>query len=242
MRTNIAELNKLEAAPFDEDRLRDFVEPDSDLHGHLWHNEYLNEDVNLNLVVGHDQWLVRSYTWREALHNSEKILVNLERCANNPEFYLESFEGSDIYYISYQGHYYIDTEGFHRTIIARYLAHYNGHEPIIRNARVRRIVFNTYRLELLNRLDSILKTFPHLERIPLRSVKERIDDDTKCIQISNNYFKYRNFHPEHEHYEIKFSFAELEAVIRELEKGDKGFLNFFAPNKYQRALSLNKLF
>lgn len=126
MRTDLLALHDDEPAPFAQDvlvTLSDYLER---------HGIYLSPKstshqggVPLDSIVGHSQ-IYGAFTWEQGLYGQgfKRMRDALSKVASNPRYYVSPTTKAAMSFIKIGDDYFID-EGKHRTVTARFLAHYN---------------------------------------------------------------------------------------------------------------------
>ena len=168
IKTNIQALNKQNPAPFSNDIIYNY---DTYLRKNGIYlkdsSERYMSSIPLDQVVGIDQMYGDDSTWGQCLEGRwlkrlERGLIELE---NNPQYYLSDCELKNLSFLKIEDKYFIST-GKHRTIIARFLAHFNpevfsGRSPF-ELAKVTEYFVDTEYASFKKRFDAIADSYPSL--------------------------------------------------------------------------------
>lgn len=134
IKTNIQELQSRFPAPFSTQKLVNY--------GEYLHNERITlrhhsintmGEVPLSQVIGIDQ-LHGDISWADLLSGRglKKLRENLERLERNPHYYLSDQEKEKLEFVKIGTCYFVKS-GKHRTVIARFLEHFNQQQFLNRN-------------------------------------------------------------------------------------------------------------
>lgn len=168
IRTDIQALNKQEPAPFSDGIIHNF---DTYLRAN---NIYLKDEkehfvapIPLERVIGIDQMYGDDATWGDCLEGRwlKRLTHNLTDLNRNPDYYLSDAEMDGLSFNKVGENYFIRT-GKHRTIIAKFLAHFNpevfsGRSPF-QQASVTEYFVDTEFTDLKRRFEEIAKKYPAL--------------------------------------------------------------------------------
>jgi len=107
---------------WDDSRLR--------LHGGFLKRHYRADagSINVFCIKGTAHSDYQGLTWHEFLHRGKRMDRNIPMLERNPGYYFEtSVKKPCLYYTSYDGiDWYIDGDGNHRSVLARFLFHEHG--------------------------------------------------------------------------------------------------------------------
>ena len=192
MHTNIQELNIASPAPFSNDILINFTKfiTDNDIHLKDETFDY-RCDIPLNKIVGIDQ-MYGGGSWGSCLEGSwlKRLDRGLIELNDNPNYYLsdEPKEGLSFKKV---GEYYFITGGKHRTIIARFLAHFNqdvfnGYSPL-RNVMVTEHFVDEEFYHLRARIERLGDNFPQLT---FKVEHYTDEDESGFLKVSSSLSKY----------------------------------------------------
>jgi len=166
MNTELQILNQQAPAPFSHDNLINY-------------GEYINSnnicltsekrcyrgDIPMDKIVGIDQ-MYGDATWGDCLEGKwlKRIVPNLDELRASPEYYLND-QHDNLSYIKVGNDYFI-SQGKHRSVLARFLAHFNpdrfaGISPL-RNVPITERFIDTEYTDIKQRIDDIKKRYPHL--------------------------------------------------------------------------------
>ena len=168
LKTDLQRLNQGSPAPFSDKIIHNFDEYLRERGIYLLpESQSLVMDIPLDKVIGIDQ-MYGGNTWGQCLSGYwlkrlERNLLELER---NPDYYLCSNRKHDISFIKIGEDYFIKS-GKHRTIIARFLAHFNqdtfkGLSPL-RNASVTEYFIDKEYIQMKSELAKVETLYPELE-------------------------------------------------------------------------------
>lgn len=127
IRTDIQTLNKQNPAPFSGDIIHNYGTYLRTHELHLKdHADHYLASIPLDQVVGIDQMYGDDATWGECLEGRwlKRLDRSLAELENHPQYYLSEEELHNLSFIKIEDKYFIRA-GKHRTIIARFLAHFN---------------------------------------------------------------------------------------------------------------------
>ncbi|MDI4652625.1 MULTISPECIES: hypothetical protein [Pseudoalteromonas] len=166
MNTEIQTLNNQTPAPFSHDNLINYGEYKNSNNICLTSEQrYFRGDIPMDKIVGIDQ-MYGDGTWGECLEGKwlKRIASNLEELRANPEYFL-SDQHHNLSFIKVGDNYFI-SEGKHRSVIARFLAHFNperftGVSPL-RNVSITEYFIDTQYLDIKRKVDNIAQRYPHL--------------------------------------------------------------------------------
>lgn len=166
MNTELQILNKQTPAPFSHDTLINYGKYINSNNICLTSGQcYYRGDIPMDKIVGIDQ-MYGDGTWGDCLEGTwlKRIAENLDELRSNPGYYLNAQHE----YLSFikVGEDYFISEGKHRSILARFLAHFNpeifaGTSPL-RNVPITEYFIDTDYLDIKERVDNIAQRYPHL--------------------------------------------------------------------------------
>jgi|TARA_R100000027_G_scaffold46396_1_gene35303 hypothetical protein len=211
MRTNLVELANANPPPFDSlEPIPDFDDVESDMI--LCETPTVDHGVSVPLakIVGLDRPDVYNVSWNWLLRNQKKKL-SYKELEGNPEYYLGADSPNGMKYTELNGEYYVAGDGKHRTVIAKYLAHFNPDhfptEPVIPNATVYRYAVDYQLMERFRAAKRKLEK-KGLNHISLRWVSTHQGKGKGRFHLYNPNREY------HEGYTYsKADFHELESLI-----------------------------
>ncbi|MBF4374453.1 hypothetical protein [Vibrio anguillarum] len=185
--TNIRELNNISPAPFSEELIiceSDYVKdkgiylyPDS---------EKIQGDVPLDRIIGHSQ-IYDEMKWGDCLQG--RYLKRIDRCLQelqeNPEYYLSCSEKSGLSFIKIENDYFI-VSGKHRTVVARFLAHFNAdtfreHTPL-RNVTIHQKRVDYDFMSFSRKVEELKVIYPNLNFVMTYTSK----NDANCLSVHSN--------------------------------------------------------
>lgn len=144
IRTNLQELNAANRAPFDRQELVNLqdITRERELVFSSVKPQEARMDVRLSDIVGHDQ-MYDALVWGDCLMKGKalkRLERNLEYLKSAPDYYRQLLANAEaLSFVKVEDEFYIST-GKHRTVILRYLAHFNpeifGDDPILRNVHI----------------------------------------------------------------------------------------------------------
>lgn len=126
MKTDLQLLNEKFPAPFGDDIIQNYNEYIIENDIYLWSEEkQLVTDIPLDMVTGIDQGY-GGKTWAQCLNGAwlDRLSTIMSDLKRKPYYYLRDCPKFDMDFIKVGDDYFI-RQGKHRTVIARFLAHYN---------------------------------------------------------------------------------------------------------------------
>ena len=166
--TDLVRLNENDPAPFSGTIIHNY-------HTYLEANgvylqnrvELKVESVPVELIVGIDQMYGDDARWGDCLNGTwlKRIKRNLNELYNNPNYYLDDTDKAGMSFIKIENQYFIQS-GKHRTVIARFLAHFNP--TLFEDSPLKSIPVTEYFIdheftEMKVRLLELAKRHPQLE-------------------------------------------------------------------------------
>ena len=188
LKIDLHRLNEESPAPFGNDTIHNFYQylRDNDLYLHA-ESKSLVMDIPLDKIVGIDQ-MYGGKTWAQCLNGSwlKRIDSNLSRLKETPEYYLCDRPKKDIYFTKVNDKYFI-VAGKHRTIISRFLAHFNkdvfNDRSPLRNISVTEYFVDTEYTRIKHEIAEVEKLYPHL-KFELEHTTSV--DSRRCLIIQQN--------------------------------------------------------
>ncbi|MFA6195367.1 MAG: hypothetical protein WC656_01830 [Sulfurimonas sp.] len=107
------------------------------------------DSINVFNIVGtaHPDYI--GLSWHEFIHVGKRMKTNLPLLESNPNYYLEKEKKTPtMYYIEIDGKLYVDGDGNHRSVIAKFFHAYQGTNPILHGVNLKRYTID-YRLKEL---------------------------------------------------------------------------------------------
>lgn len=104
------------------------------------------DSINVFNIVGtaHPDYI--GLSWYEFIQVGKRMKTNLSLLESNPSYYLEKDKKTPtMYYVEIDGKLYVDGDGNHRSVIAKFFHAYNGSNPILHGVNLKRYSIN-YRL------------------------------------------------------------------------------------------------
>lgn len=186
MNTDLLNENNLNPTPFSKDIIFNY-------HNYLQRNDlYLCareetkfQSVPLEQVIGIDQMYGDDATWGDCLEGTwlKRIKSNLAELQENPSYYTNEEEKNGLSFIKVEDMYFIST-GKHRTIIARFLSHFNPEEfpnSELKNVQVTEYFLDREFIEMKATLTDLAKSYPNLKL----EVSHTVDrDDLSFLTVS----------------------------------------------------------
>lgn len=212
MYTNIQELNIASPAPFSNDKLINFRKFITDNDIHLKDEIFDSRcDMPMNKIVGIDP-MDGVGSWGSCLEGSwlKRLDRRLKELDDNPNYYL-SVEPKEELSFKKVGEYYFITGGKHRTIIARFLAHFNqdvfnGYSPL-RNVLVTEHFVDEEFYQLRARIERLGDYYPQLT---FKVEHYTDEDESGFLKVSSSLSNSSNY--------AYYSRSEAHSVINILEK------------------------
>ena len=168
IRTNIQALNKQDPAPFSDDIIHNYCTylKDNNIYLTNGKKDYI-APIPLNRVIGIDQGYGDDATWGQCLEGRwlKRLKRNLIDLEDNPQYYLPEVDQPSPSFTKIGADYFI-IAGKHRTIIAKFLSHFNP--QVFRNrspfefAKVTEYFIDTEFTSIKNRFDAIANTYSSL--------------------------------------------------------------------------------
>lgn len=168
IKTNIQELNEQTPAPFSDDIILNYGTylKDNDIYLSGRSEQYLSS-IPLDRVVGIAQMYGDDATWGQCLKGRwlKRLDRRLKELVDNPNYYLSKGEPEHLSFIKIGDKYFI-SEGKHRTIIARFFAHFNpelfSERSPFERATVIEYFIDTEYASIRKRLDALAVRYPSL--------------------------------------------------------------------------------
>ncbi|MCG9575353.1 hypothetical protein L1D14_03795 [Vibrio tubiashii] len=168
LRTNLQQLNNDQKAPFSDDTIHNYGTYIRENNIYLQHKVDRHvEDIPIDKIVGIDQ-MYGDGTWGECLEGSwlKRLERNLTELSDKPNYYLTDTAKDGISFIKIGDMYFIK-QGKHRTIIARFLAHFNPDHftnvSPLRNVEVTEYFIDQEYLEMKAKIEEVAAQYPDLE-------------------------------------------------------------------------------
>lgn len=165
-RTEIVALNLREPAPFSNCVLENYNEYLTANHISLKRtSKTVHGDVPLDKIIGIDQ-MYGGISWGEFLKGNglKRIRSNLDLLERSPEYYLSS-KPKQLSFIRIDDKYFI-SEGKHRSIIARFFAHFNpsvmGVPPVIKTVTITEYIPDLEFMRIDQAVKDLEKRYPYL--------------------------------------------------------------------------------
>lgn len=211
MRTNLVELANGNPPPFDSlEPVPDFDDVEENLI--LCETPTIEHGVSVPLdkIVGLDRSDVYNVSWNWLLRNQRNKL-SYNQLEGNPEYYVGADSPNGMEYTELNGEFYVAGDGKHRTVIAKYLAHFNPDhfpiEPVIPNATVYRYVVD----------DQFMVRFRSVKRKLVKKGLTHMSLQWVTFTQCKGNGKFHLFNPKREYQEgftySKADFHELEKLI-----------------------------
>lgn len=121
-------------------------------------------DVDISRVIGHDQ-IYAAMTWAQMLHGLKRMKLMLKELAQDSDYYLRHQLEPDWSFIEVGDKLFISS-GKHRTVILRYLAHYNPEHfsegPIARGVQLYKRKLDHETTELVEAISRKIEPYEYL--------------------------------------------------------------------------------
>lgn len=167
MKTNLQDLNTASPTPFSNDILHNFNSfiEGNDIALKAETAEY-RSDIPMSKIVGIHQGYGGA-SWSSCLEGCwlKRLDANLQKLIDNPNYYLSEEPKVEMSFVKVGEHYFIHAAK-HRTIIARFFAHFNpevfnGKTPLQNVLVVEHFIDKEF-YQLKARVERLCEHFPHL--------------------------------------------------------------------------------